>query len=110
MHFQQLVDGCLFEQVGEGGLEARIFDSYLTRAWDSASRLKDGIAMGQYPFLGIATGEEDLPNIEKAIEPLRSGLDDILFLGTGGSILGGWSLQALARPERRAAKPRLHFV
>jgi glucose-6-phosphate isomerase len=111
MHYRQDIEGCLSDRAEGDGLAPRIFESYLARANEACKRLAGEIEAGGHPFLTIAREQDDLASIEEALAPLREGLDDILFLGTGGSILGGWALQGLvAEPNENGRKPKLHFV
>jgi glucose-6-phosphate isomerase len=63
----------------------------------------------------VPEATDDLPAIAEAADKLRDGATDVVFLGTGGSSLGGQALAQLkdyAVPGlgRFAAEPRVHFL
>ena len=72
-------------------------------------------ADGGLPLLRLPQTHDDLPAIRDAGQRLADNASDVVFLGTGGSSLGGQTLAQLAGhgvPGVGAlrAPPRLHFM
>ncbi|MDQ8726841.1 glucose-6-phosphate isomerase [Bradyrhizobium sp. LHD-71] len=103
------------ERVGPRGVTTKDFDAMLKRTEPALDWLRAGYANGSLPHLKIPEERGDLPAIEGAAKRLRDGASDIVFLGVGGSSLGGQTLLQLADfniPGLSALrdKPRLHFL
>jgi glucose-6-phosphate isomerase len=103
------------EKVGPHGAAAKDFDAMLNRADAALDWLRAGYASGSLPHLKIPEERSDLTTIENAAKRLRDGATDIVFLGTGGSSLGGQTLLQLAGHNVPGIgtlrdKPRLHFL
>jgi glucose-6-phosphate isomerase len=103
------------EKVGPHGVAAKDFDAALKRADAALDWLRTGYANGSLPHLKIPEERGDLAAIEGAAKRLRDGATDIVFLGTGGSSLGGQTLLQLAGHNVPGLstlrdKPRLHFL
>jgi glucose-6-phosphate isomerase len=103
------------EKVGPQGVVAKDFDATLTRTEAALDWLRTGYADGSLPHLKIPEERGDLATIEGAAKRLRDGATDIVFLGTGGSSLGGQTLLQLAGHNipglgTLREKPRLHFL
>src|SRR3954452_24867231 len=76
---------------------------------------RGGGAGGPLPLLGLPGTTDDLDAIRAAAARLRDGATDVVFLGTGGSSLGGATLAQLADYAvpglgRFADAPRVHFL
>ncbi len=103
------------EKVGPQGVVAKDFDAALKRTEAALDWLRAGYADGSLPHLKIPEERGDLATIEGAAKRLRDGATDIVFLGTGGSSLGGQTLLQLAGHNIPGLgtlrdKPRLHFL
>jgi glucose-6-phosphate isomerase len=103
------------EKVGGHGVAAKDFDAALKRTEAALDWLRAGYADGSLPHLKIPEERGDLATIEGAAKRLRDGASDIVFLGTGGSSLGGQTLLQLAGHNIPGLgtlrdKPRLHFL
>ena len=103
------------EKVGPHGVAAKDFDAALKRTEEALDWLRAGYANGSLPHLKIPEERGDLATIEGAAKRLRDGASDVVFLGTGGSSLGGQTLLQLAGHNVPGIgtlrdKPRLHFL
>jgi glucose-6-phosphate isomerase len=112
---QQSIELARSERVGPHGAAAKDFDAALERTDAALDWLRAGYADGSLPHLKIPEERGDLATIEGAAKRLRDGATDIVFLGTGGSSLGGQTLLQLAGHNVPGIgtlrdKPRLHFL
>ena len=103
------------DRVGTHGVTTRDFDATLKRTEAALDWLRAGYANGSLPHLKIPEERGDLATIEGAAKRLRYGASDVVFLGTGGSSLGGQTLLQLAGHNvpgigNLRDKPRLHFL
>jgi glucose-6-phosphate isomerase len=90
-------------------------DAMLARAGAALDWLRARHADGKLPLLRYAGRHDDLEAIKDTGQRLANGATDVVFLGTGGSSLGGQTLAQLAgynvpgvgvlRPP-----PRIHFI
>ncbi len=110
--YEQVIEGCLVERIGDGGLGREAFDHRLAATAGALEALRRHYDGGTLPLLRLPGTRDDLPGIEARAEYHRERADDVVVLGTGGSSLGGQSLYALADagfgPGGHA--PRLHFL
>ena len=90
------------------------FDGVLARAAGALDKLRAQHKDGSLPLLRLPEKRDDLSSILGFARLLREGATDIVFLGTGGSSLGGQTLAQLAGhavPALGALRsPRLHFL
>lgn len=103
------------EKVGPHGVAVKDFDAALKHTETALDWLRAGYANGSLPHLKIPEERGDLAGLEDAAKRLRDGATDIVFLGTGGSSLGGQTLLQLAGHNVPGLgtlrdKPRLHFL
>jgi glucose-6-phosphate isomerase len=115
MSLVQSIDGAREERIGAHGVSASVFDATLARTAEAIAWLKARHADGGLPLLRLAEKTDDLADISAAAGKLKAGASDVVFLGTGGSSLGGQTLAQLAGHAvaglgllREA--PRLHFL
>ena len=110
--YEQVIEGCLAERIGEGGLARAAFARHLAATGGGLETLRRRHEDGSLPLLRLPETRDDLPGIEARAEYHRERADDVVILGTGGSSLGGQALYALADsgfgPGGHA--PRLHFL
>jgi glucose-6-phosphate isomerase len=103
------------DAVGEHGIADADLRNALKRSEAALDWLRARHADAGLRLLRLPAEREDLAQIRQAAEKLRAGATDIVFLGTGGSSLGGQTLAQLAGHavpgsiDRRGA-PRLHFM
>ncbi|HWE76584.1 MAG TPA: glucose-6-phosphate isomerase [Stellaceae bacterium] len=111
MEYRQNIDGCLAETVGERGLDRATLDAMLGRAAPALDKLRRIRDDGSLPLLGLPKRKDDIAELKRVLKTFRAAprqkFRDVIILGTGGSSLGGQTLNSLA-DER--AQPRLHFL
>ncbi|HJW79021.1 MAG: glucose-6-phosphate isomerase [Microvirga sp.] len=115
MALQQSIDLALAANIGEAGLPQTALDAARAGVASAAKRLAEDDAGGRLPLLGLPGTTDDLDAIRAAAARLRDGATDVVFLGTGGSSLGGQTLAQLADYAvpglgRFADAPRVHFL
>lgn len=97
-----------------GGISRATFDGALKRLAPALDGLREAHARKSLALLGLPERTEDFAAMEAMALRLR-GADDVVFLGTGGSSLGGQTIAQLAGyavPGVGALqkKPRVHFL
>src|SRR5581483_5847841 len=115
MPLLQSIDNARAERMGAEGVDANAFADALKRSEEALSWLRARHADGKLPLLRLPSQRDELDGITQAAKRLTSGASDVVFLGTGGSSLGGQTLAQLAghaipgigllRPA-----PRIHFM
>jgi glucose-6-phosphate isomerase len=115
MALQQSIDLALAAEIGEGGLSQEAFDSALDVVGKAMSQLTEDDASGRLPLLHMPRTSEDLGFVREAAAWLRLDATDVVFLGTGGSSLGGQTLAqlrdyAVPGAGRFTESPRVHFL
>jgi glucose-6-phosphate isomerase len=100
---------------GAHGADAVALDAALKRAGEALAALRTRHADHSLPLLQLAGRHNDLTEIKRAALRLVERATDVVFLGTGGSSLGGQTLAQLAGyavPGVGAfrAPPRVHFM
>src|SRR5215218_2984986 len=115
MALQQSIDLALAANIGEAGLPQTALDAARAGVASAAKRLAEDDASGRLPLLGLPAETRDLDGVRAAAARLRDDASDVVFLGTGGSSLGGQTLAQLkdyAVPGlgRFAEAPRVHFL
>jgi glucose-6-phosphate isomerase len=115
MALEQSIDLALAATIGEGGLSQGALDRALTEVDTALARLREDDETGRLPLLHIPRTTDDLAAIGAAARWLRDDASDIVFLGTGGSSLGGQTLAqlkdyAVPGAGRFTEAPRVHFL
>jgi glucose-6-phosphate isomerase len=115
MPFAQSIQHAREDDVGRDGVSAAALDDALARTGGALDWLRARHADGGLPLLRLAARSDDLEEIRSAAARLRAGATDVVFLGTGGSSLGGQTLAQLADHGVPGLgllrdKPRLHFL
>ncbi|MGZ5853551.1 MAG: glucose-6-phosphate isomerase [Xanthobacteraceae bacterium] len=98
-----------------GGITKTNFDTALARTQGALDWLRARHADGGLPLLRLPERHDDLSALTTIAETFRAEATDVVFLGTGGSSLGG---QAVAQLSGYAVPglgllrdgPRLHFL
>jgi glucose-6-phosphate isomerase len=111
----QSIEEAREERVGRDGVTAAAYGDALARSADALAWIRARHADGKLPLLRLADKTDDLAGITGAAKRLVAGAGDIVFLGTGGSSLGGQTVAQLAGcgvPGLGALRdgPRLHFM
>jgi glucose-6-phosphate isomerase len=115
MPIVQSIDGARAERIGIHGTDGKAFADALARCAGALAWLRERHAGRKLPLLRLPEKTDDIAGIRAAAERLAHGATDIVFLGTGGSSLGGQTLAQLAGhavPGVGALRggPRLHFM
>jgi glucose-6-phosphate isomerase len=115
MALQQSIEFALQGQVGEGGLPQTAVDAALSAVEGAAKRLREEDASGRLPLLRLPRTTDDFAEIKDAAAWLRRDATDVVFLGVGGSSLGGQTLAqlrdyAVPGAGRFTEYPRVHFL
>ncbi len=101
--------------IGREGVADAALADVLARTAPALAWLKGRYDDGELPLLRLPEKGDDLAAIGDAAARLASGASDVVFLGTGGSSLGGQTLAQLAGhavPGLGLLRdgPRLHFM
>jgi glucose-6-phosphate isomerase len=115
MSVVQRIDLAKQSNIGAGGLTKQALEGALLRVEHALTQLRDEAGAGRLPLLDQASRTDDLAEIAATAAALREGASDVVFLGTGGSSLGGQTLCQLAGygtpvVGRLGPGPRLHFL
>jgi glucose-6-phosphate isomerase len=115
MPITQSIDSALEKNIGPHGVTDKALNDALARAEGALESLRARHADGGLPLLQLPGTHDDLVAIREAGRRLANGATDIVFLGTGGSSLGGQTLAQLAGhavPGVGAFRPppHLHFM
>jgi glucose-6-phosphate isomerase len=115
MPFRQSIDNARRECIGREGIDAAALDDALGRSQDAIAWLRARHADGTLRLLQLPAERDDLASVTAAAHRLRDGATDVIFLGTGGSSLGGQTLaqlagHAVAGVSAFRAGPRVHFM
>jgi glucose-6-phosphate isomerase len=113
--FVQSIELARAERVGPHGIAPDALASTLERTGAALAWLRARHRDGGLPLLRLPQARDDIAGIADAARRIGQGATDLVFLGTGGSSLGGQTLAQLgdhavpgAGPFR--AGPRLHFM
>ena len=115
MPFQQDIDSARAETIGANGVGKAALGAVLARSEAALAWLRKAHAENSLPLLRLPARTSDLDAIAHAAQRLTVGASDVVFLGTGGSSLGGQTLAQLADVGVRGleafrAAPRVHFM
>jgi len=115
MPFRQSIDSARAESIGADGVSSAALDDALARSEAALDWLRKAHADGSLPLLRLPARTSDLDEIKSAAAKLRVGASDVVFLGTGGSSLGGQTLAQIAGVGVHALDafrppPRVHFL
>jgi glucose-6-phosphate isomerase len=114
MIFEHAIELCGQAHIGKNGLPDFSKLPELAVAEHSLEKLREAHKNGSLPLLQLPFQTSDLQSIAKIAQEIRTAASDIVFLGTGGSSLGGQALAQLAGwhvagMEGFNSLPRLHF-
>jgi len=116
MRLQHSIDFARADRIGPEGVTPGALADALKRAEPALAWLRDRHGDGSLPLLRLPAKHDDFASIKDAARRLTAtGASDIVFLGTGGSSLGGQTLAQLgdhAVPGAGLLRsgPRLHFM
>ncbi len=114
MNLRQSIEQAMGSTMGGSGIPRTAIEAALSVTETELKRLRDEEASGKFPLLSLPEETADLAPVEETARKLRDGASDIVFLGTGGSSLGGQTLVQLADYMvpglgRLTDGPRVHF-
>ena len=92
----QSIDLAREAAIGPHGISDAALDAMLARSEAALEWLRAHHADGTLRLLHLPAERADIPAVQAAATRLRTGATDIVFLGTGGSSLGGQTLSQLA--------------
>jgi glucose-6-phosphate isomerase len=115
MALQQSIDLALASTIGENGIPRTALDAALVLTEKALKRLREDDETGRLPLLHMPRTTEDLSPVREAAAWLRQDATDVVFLGTGGSSLGGQTVAqlkdyAVPGAGRFTEAPRAHFL
>jgi glucose-6-phosphate isomerase len=114
MSYFQSLDRALQSGIGEGGIPGRAFLDQLRRAEEALTELRVAHDDGSLPFLALPARADDLGRLAEVALKLAES-SDVVFLGTGGSSLGGQAIAQLGDYgvpglDALRSKARVHFL
>jgi glucose-6-phosphate isomerase len=115
MTILQTIDFAREAAIGPHGVSDAALEAALARADGALDLLRARHADGSLRLLHLPAERGDLAAVRAAAERLKAGATDLVFLGTGGSSLGGQTLAQLAGYAVPGvgvlrAGPRIHFM
>ena len=115
MAIEQSIDQALARTIGAGGFPEVAIEAGLRLVENALTRLREDDGSGRLPLLHMPRASDDLGAIRAAAARLSCEATDVVFLGTGGSSLGGQTLAqlrdyAVPGAGRFAENPRVHFL
>ena len=112
----QRIDGCCADVIGQAGLSAAARDQWLARLEAPLAELRQQYRTGALAHLRVPEWQHDIAEAEAAMAALAKDARTIIFLGTGGSSLGGQTLAQLngwnipgAADDAQKTRPRTRF-
>jgi glucose-6-phosphate isomerase len=114
--YRQSIAGCLDGRIGVHGLDAGTLSAWIDKLAGPLADLKAAHRDGSLPLLRLPLEEADIAGAEQALARLSSGAKMIVFLGMGGSSLGGQALAQLggwnipgSADDGQRKRPRTRF-
>ncbi len=113
---RQSLEGVREKAIGRHGLSDHLLNRYLDRLIPELAKLKNNFKTKRLPLLRLPQQTADIDAASDALKSLSRGASVIVFLGTGGSSLGGqtlaqtagWNIPGSADPEQKN-RPRIRF-
>src|SRR5262245_23091306 len=98
MALKQSIENARAERIGAEGVSTAAYAECLARSGEALATLRKRHADSSLPLLRLPERRDDLAAIKAMAGRLTSaGATDVVFLGTGGSSLGGQTLVQLTR-------------
>ncbi len=115
MTIKQSIEEARAERLGEAGASRAELDAALARCAPALDWFRRQHADGALALLRYPAKRDDIGAITRAAERLSKGASDVVFLGAGGSSLGGQTLAQLAGYGIPGLgmfrnEPRVHFM
>lgn len=96
MLFEQNLNGCFQESIGDPGISPSTFTNILTQTSPIISRLRE--QQKDLPLLSLPAQTDDLATISQTAAQIRNQFSTVIVLGTGGSTLNGQAITGLQNP------------
>jgi glucose-6-phosphate isomerase len=114
MPYVQSVERALQSGIGQGGIPGRAYLDQLRRTEEAFADLRSAYANRSLPLLRLPEKTDDLAPLAETAKLLIDS-SDVVFLGTGGSSLGGQAIAQLADYavpglDLLRKPPRVHFL
>jgi glucose-6-phosphate isomerase len=112
MIYRQSVEGALSAQIGDAGLAEDRLVQWLSLIKPRFHTLKNEAGAGTFAHFRILAEKDDIEEARAAYATLSGGASTVVFLGTGGSSLGGQALAQLGGwsiPGGGGKRPQLRF-
>ena len=106
MNYEQNIDGCLADAIGEHGLTDAELAPLLNDANRAVMELREAAVDGAADILALPARRDDIAIFSPIAEDMRSRFKTIVVFGMGGSSLGGRAISQLGS----CSKPSLRFV
>ena len=115
MALEHSIDLALARNIGPAGLPEVAVEAALKPVEKALERLREEDKSGRLPLLHMPETSDDLGAVRDAAAQLTCEATDVVFLGTGGSSLGGQTLAqlrdyAVPGAGRFTENPRVHFL
>jgi len=114
MPYQHSIERALAGKIGDGGIADAAFAAMLQRTEPALAALRAAYEQRTLPLLRLPEKTDDLAALQAVAKKLQEATD-VVFLGIGGSSLGGQTIAQLADyavPGLSALRkePRVHFL
>lgn len=109
MAYEQNIDNCFEDRIGNSGLSRDEFEKNLVKASDILDKLRREKDEGNSPIFNHIEQADDIENIIRIGSQIRDSFDELVVLGTGGSTLNPQSMVCLAQPHDGIDK-RVYFI
>ena len=113
MYYEQNIDGCRAEAIGEHGLTDAELAPLLENANQAVKELREAAVEGAIDILALPERQDDIAVFGPIAEAMRSRFETVVVFGTGGSSLGGRAITTLRQGGDSVADdkgPILRFV
>lgn len=91
----QSIENCLSSAIGENGLSSGSYGGWLNKTQAGLNALSQAYSDRSLEILHVPSQRDDIEPAQEALERLVQGAKTLVFLGTGGSSLGGQVLGQL---------------
>lgn len=111
--YEQLVDTCFEDKIGEGGLTRAAYERALEEAAPALAWLKEAYEKKTLALLRVPERADDIAPLREVAAKLLDNTTDLFLFGIGGSSLGAQALAQLTGWGTQAhlhKGPRIHIV
>jgi len=109
MTYNQIIDNCFEDKIGENGLNKDEFAINLAKAQDVLCKLREQKDSGEFAIINHLEKDDDIDDIIALGQQISDNFDELVVLGTGGSTLNPQSMVCLAQPHDGIDK-RVYFI